>query len=551
MSIKKIFLILGAVIFATAGTIFIGMQKETAYAGASASLNITSSSSSYSMGDTITVWVNVNVTSGVVGSAEINLNYDKAKLKYKSIMYGEAFSNQFDELIAESSGLVSVVRGQDGGFSGSGKIFGVNFQAINTGSAAFSMSPVELGDSSGSIRPTVSGFSVSITAAPSDPPASSSSAQSSSAGQSSSKSSARSSLTSSKSTSSAKTSTSSSSQASVQTNIVPSPEKSEVTISKANIKPDGIDSSCLSIKPLGPNSEAISDKPEIKIDGELNQSELNQIDGVWQSCFTSKIAGPNKIQVYDQGILLKSLDLSVDSILVANGTSEEALSVVSGNAKSTTDKFFSKNEITVWDKIEISGQGQPGSTLNVYIHSTLIQKQVVVSSDGSWKIAIDKPMEAGSHRVEVAVVDASGKETEAKIIAHFDVKKRLPTDWTAGIITGGLVIAGLLTLLLLVIYRHRKNRQYAELMYKSSYSSDNTASESNVKPKEEMANQTTILPESEPLPDEKTVVIENKHEQEVSLQPEEDNLPKEVKKASESDSDQQNHSSMPDSSQSL
>ncbi|MEI6498691.1 MAG: cohesin domain-containing protein [bacterium] len=240
--------------------------------------------------------------------------------------------------------------------------------------------------------------------------------------------------------------------------------KSEVVFNKIFGVADDSDKICINILIKNYGNTVINIKPTIKTDGGVDIKSLDLINDNWSACITSKTEGSKRLMISVNDILIK--DQTVNFTLpVLAGANVVAPIVTSGEVKVTdsvskvipkqllivkgdvsilsNNDLLNRGEITDVDIIQISGTGDPGTTLRLYIHSpVLIQKDVVVGPDGKWIASLDTTLSPGDHRVEVAIVNSYGQESNTKLITKFNVAKSKNKT---------IIIAGISTLIFILL----------------------------------------------------------------------------------------------------
>ncbi|MEI8143575.1 MAG: cohesin domain-containing protein [Candidatus Berkelbacteria bacterium] len=461
---KSIAIFLSAVLIFT--VFALTTKTKPALAENTGSISISSSCSSCNIGGTVIITAKAVSTSNAIGGVEINLNYDKAKLKYESISYFSG-SNDFTDILSEqinqNIGVIHVEAGKPGGLlHGEGNVFAAAFTVTTTGSASINFGPLDGANQDG--RVFLSGNSLNITLTsvtppivdpPSNPPSNPSS------------------------TSSTRTTTSSASTTTTTTTTATTYNfsKSEIVFDKTTAIADGSDKICASIIVKNFGTIITDLKPTIKIEGGADLTNIDLNKNSWNFCTTSTTASAKRLMISVQSRLIKDQMVSFSS-LATTATLEPAaekiddnqvaepvensrdlvlqqLSSVTGNVSIITKKdILNKSGFTDVDLIEISGTATPGLKLKLYIYpSVFIRKYVAAGDDGKWSTKISKPLTPGAYRVDAAVIDNYDQESDATLVANFTVAKSNNKTLIFSAIGG---IIAIILVIILIIYRRRK-----------------------------------------------------------------------------------------------
>jgi hypothetical protein len=371
------------------------------YAQNSATLSISNSCTACTLNSTVSTSVSISVQSGVLGAVEVNLNYDQTKLKFNSISYDASLDTALEEGVSENVGVIHVVRGKTGGFTGSGRIFTVNFTAIAVGSAALSLSPVDGVDSNGD-RMMVNGASatLTITEAP---------------------------------TGGGGTTGGGGGGTTTQP-VVHDYTKSTVVFDKETALADGADRICLVITVKDKGVVVKNLRPVIVVDGGADKETPKLSGSEWRACVWSSQVGVKKITVKASTTIIGQKDVIFTAPIQPPVVGEPELPVeeplesekpvikLTGKVEIGKDGDRFKNEITDLDLVRIYGTAPVGSTVRLYIHSNEnLTREVVANDKGEWSVLLDKPLSAGFHRVDGVLVDKYGNESRLIVLSKFEV----------------------------------------------------------------------------------------------------------------------------------
>ena len=452
-------------------------KTEPAIAQSTGTIDLSPSCTSCEIGSDLVVTVSAVASASPIGAAEINLNYDKAKLQFQSVAYfsgANDFSDHFSEVVNQDIAVIHVEAGKPGGLSsGSGRIFSASFKVLSAGNASISAGPIDGANQDGRVFLTANSLDVSLIAA-----SSSTTAETGNTAVNTNKST-------SKSTQKAKATTYDFS-------------KSEVSFDKTNVLPDGNDKICASILVKNFGKIVTNLKPTIKSEGGLDLGDITLSKNNWSVCATSKLASSKRLMVSVKNILIKDQTIIfslpfVEEVKIVEPVEKsvndvpeniiQQLSTIKGNVLiASKNDLLNKKEITDVDLVEISGTADPGTSLKLYIHSpVLIQKDVKVGSDGKWSAKIDRTLSSGTHRVEAAVVDDYNQESDTRLIAKFTVAK---SKNKSAII---IAVSSLVLLLAIVFYLIRRKKRMSQIQ-----SSPEVVSEPILPPEQLPPNETII-----------------------------------------------------------
>lgn len=452
-SINKRLLIISLSILFIFSTSFLVVLKTRA--AQNIALSVSSSCSECHIAETgdstVTITTNLDTNTQRVGSVEVNLNYDKDKLKYQSISYNDNFSTSLVENISEDSGTITVIRGQTGGFVGKTELFNVIFKLKAEGNATLSLSPVDAAGESGRLSVTATGTSLNILNGGVNPTPSPTpiitptpiptaiitpTPTPTSIPTSTHKPTPKPTPTPMKTVtptpiitntvvptpSPVSTSTTASTQS---TRKAANYSNSQVSFDRASAVADGASKICLKITIKNQDIIITTLKPIIKVNGGLNLGEIKLIDKDWQTCFTSNLAGYKKVTVSAGNQIIFDKDFMFDKITVTDSKTENILASVKGPIITPVRKDPSKGQqFTNREILNFSGTAEPNISLAFYVHSSeAIVRKVKTDSTGKWSITLDKPLSIGDHRIDVAYLDQYGNETNTKLLKRFSVAK--------------------------------------------------------------------------------------------------------------------------------
>lgn len=413
------------------------------------------------VGTSLTVTASINAVGSMIGAVEINLNYDKAKLTFQNITHfsdANDFSDVFSEKADQSVGAIHVEAGKQSGLAigSSGRVFAATFAVIATGNASFSVAPLDAANQDGRVTLTADSLNVSLVNATDS---SNSGSMATGGGTGSDNSNSNSTTNNKKSTTTSKI-------------VVIDYSKSEVSFDKLIVLPDGKDRTCASILIKKSGKIATNVKPTLKTEGGLDLSAITLNSDRWSVCASSSVAGSKRILISVGGTLLKDQNVSftvpfatqaeVTGKTLPTQTTANLANVLIRRLKNVTGKaeiankndIFNRKNITEIDIVKLTGKADSGVKLMIYVHSpVLIQKEVTVGPDGKWSVSLDQRLTTGAHRVEAAVIDKYGTESDPKLIARFTVVK---SYFTPIIIALFSFLALLSAIVFYVFYRKRK-----------------------------------------------------------------------------------------------
>jgi hypothetical protein len=101
-----------------------------------ATLYLSPAAGNYNVGNSFSVSVMLNTTGATIGAAEAQISFPADKLNVNSVSKATSIFNLWVEEPAVAGATISFKAGKTGGFSGSGTIFVINFQAKAVGSAS-------------------------------------------------------------------------------------------------------------------------------------------------------------------------------------------------------------------------------------------------------------------------------------------------------------------------------------------------------------------------------------------------------------------------------
>lgn len=404
--------------------VVVTFRDQAALAENNGIITVQTSCSECAVGGEVSVLISATATNSTIGALEINLNYDQKKLQYKSITYlsGENdFSDILLEKVDQSVGVIHVEAGKQGGLVNStGGIFVAVFSISDSGSVSFTLSPVDGANQNGRISLTTKNVTISLikTSAPDN-----------------TNNSTDNSVTSENSGStSSGTTNKSASKISSNAYTAAKYSKSEVTFDKLIANTSNGDKICISSKIKKLSVVVRNVKPTLKIEGGADATEFVIAGDIWSSCITSNTAGDKRVIVSvennilkDQVITFKSITKTTETTFSDQADGKSQVSDLSSNVKGRVEIYkkkdiFNYDQITDVDYVSITGESEPYAKLRIYVHSPeLVIQDTTADRDGKWKIILAKSLSAGSHRVEVAIVDQYGNESESQKITSFKV----------------------------------------------------------------------------------------------------------------------------------
>ena len=463
---KKIltFLTIGLMIFFLFGLIF---KTTPAKAVNTGTINLSASCTSCQVGDNVVITVSATTAGSAIGAVEVNLNYDKTKLQYQSVSHFSGpndFSDILSEQVDQGVAVIHIEAGKQGGLlSGSGNIFSTSFKVLSAGNASFSAGPIDGANQDGRVLLTANSLNITLSVATNPSPGGGDEPI------------PNPSIDPTPAPTSTSTSTSTSKDAS---NVSYDFSKSEVNFDKTSALPNGNDKICASILVKNYNKIVTNLKPIIKTEGGVDLSNITLSKDIWSVCATSSLASNKRIMISVKDRLIKDQTIvfltpattvtpasepTAPTPTVEQSTSDATkiiiaqLSNVKGIVSIASKKdLINKEEITDVDLVQISGTAEPDTQLRLYIHSpVLIQRDVAVGSDGKWSTKLDAALNSGAHRVEAAVVDSYGQESDTKLISRFSVTKSLNKQM---IILFSSLLVAVLTLLIFFLRRRRQDK---------------------------------------------------------------------------------------------
>ena len=448
-------------------------KTEFAVADSTNSINIASSCATCKIGDTVAVTVSATAVNTPIGAVEINLNYDQTRLKYVSLSHfsgGDDFSDILLERVEENVGVIHVEAGKQGGLlNATGNIFVASFTASTAGSAAFSASPIDGANQDGRITLSANTLNIMVEEK-------SSSGGGDDTGGSAVDTGDTGGTGDTGASSSVNTGTSSKTKV-AYTSSIPLYSKSEVVFDKTTAEANGSEKLCASIKVKKYSTIVTSIKPTLKTEGGLDLSDPTLNGKTWQVCATSTVAGDKRIMISVANYLVKDQTVSFTSLPAEQNLATTIASIASdGEVKTPTDlvrklllvegnvsvakknDFFNRKQITDIDLIKISGRSYSNTKIDLYIHSTeAVQQTVTADENGQWSVNLVQALAAGNHRVEVAVIDKYGNESESMKISNFEVvQSNSKIMWIY--IISGVSIIGIFAFLFVQIKNRRNKR---------------------------------------------------------------------------------------------
>lgn len=457
---KKIllFITIGLTIFFLFGLIFKTTPAKAVNAG---TINLSSSCTSCEVGSNVAITVSATTARNAIGAVEVNLNYDKTKLQYQSVSHFSGpndFSDILSEQVDQGVAVIHIEAGKQGGLlSGSGNIFSASFKVLSAGNASFSAGPIDGANQDGRVLLTSNSLNITLVAATNPPPGGDNGSGSD---------------TSDNTASTATNATTPARTASGSYDF----SKSEVNFDKISALPNGNDKICAGILVKNYSKIVTNLKPTIKTEGGVDLSDITLSKNIWSVCATSSLASDKRIMISVKDRLIKDQTIvfltpattqtpspEPTAPTVEQSTSDATkiiiaqLSSIEGMVSIASKKdLINRTGITDVDLVQISGTAEPDTQLRLYIHSpVLIQRDVTVGSGGKWSTKLDAALNSGAHRVEAAIVDSYGQESDTKLISRFSVTKSLNKQV---IILFSSFLAAVLTLLIFFLRRRRQNR---------------------------------------------------------------------------------------------
>jgi len=429
------------------------------------SVSLTSAQSSYNIGEEITVWANVSAPIQLA-AIEVNINFDPSFLEYQSMVETADFDSMLEAKTAP--GMIHAVRGKFGGATGSLVALGVKFKAVKDGNTGLNLQTTTcVGTNGESLATVFSGLSLVLqpilgqTSTPEPEP-------SVPAPEPVSEPDPGAPVTSEPANNSNQSVLPSTPRKTVALSSQINTKNSSVSFDKTEAISDGKDKICASIKILDSKKKVITTiKPLITVTASDLMAIEKSGDG-WIQCFTSTQSGEKNVTVKAQGIIIKQqtvffqengLPIDTESLVIEKSEDgsevpaftdpvKDPIKAVLSSVKGDVFSMKGEKTITDRDRVAVVGNADPSSDIIVYIHSPkTVSKKVTVGKDGRWKVVTDEPLDAGAHRVEVAVAKNYDQESQTRTIATFEVKKaKLPMIWRVILV---FVVAALLVILVI------------------------------------------------------------------------------------------------------
>lgn len=198
-----------------------------------------------------------------------------------------------------------------------------------------------------------------------------------------------------------------------------SKELSSYALSKKIVSADGQDFVEITVVEKDNNGEPVSEvPPEIKISGSGGYfSQLLFENGEWKTKLYSNTAEQKQLTIVCSSVFLGEEDVLFFQPLILPR-------VVNINGKVLGDDKKLIGQIYPDERVEITGEGTPGSHIKVYINPLGVSYSLDVGMDGRWSIIVDQNLVLGDYQIEAEASNDYEISVPRALIASFVIAER-------------------------------------------------------------------------------------------------------------------------------
>lgn len=197
------------------------------------------------------------------------------------------------------------------------------------------------------------------------------------------------------------------------------PTQSAVSLSKETVIADNDDSTCVSITPKNAAGAIVNPVLEFNYPGDSSATPLVSSEGIWKTCIFSAAPGTKTLEIFANGVSLKSL-----TVTFVAPDSEEAKEIVAQKNPGSIDQvrltnipgIFRYQNIILGQKLSLSGQGPAG--ISFILSTSGINKEIAISKDGTWQVDLGKPF-FGRYKVNISKGESSATLAEFVFISEY------------------------------------------------------------------------------------------------------------------------------------